>query len=493
MDYKLKYLKYRQKYLALKGQSSSMQIGGGSKLNSSGNSVRHTKAEYDALTPDEKKEFPFYCSDANPNLCTIHSDNYGLCKINPEDCNVYNGEHKNGTYGFYDDVKGDREELIKKGNASNYDLYKDDGSANMNDKDCSRLTLNAEKDYGIGDSIPNKFKIMSYNCWWNVKDDADLVKKQFSLDFFDTRIKDIGRIIMESDADVVCLQEVGQRTIDILNPIISSKYPNYYENPLKFDKDNNGSRNRSIETVCFSKYKVKSFKLFGVGGILSYSNSMLMLEFENLVVFNCYLQAGGIASPGQRDLWYHYSRCRYNEYLSIGKFMKDNKINKPIVVLGDFNTNLSASLEEAPELRAFKLLKLEDAWLNKYPDRENNSGYTEDTDVNHMRWNVKLEKKQKRIDGIFHTKNVLKTNEIVVLGKEPVKGVPDELMDNFKKYRIPSKATDTDIKFINGKTMFWPSDHFAVMAELEFDNKKTKRISKMFSSEDELDISIKFI
>ena len=28
---------------------------------------------------------------------------------------------------------------------------------------------------------------------------------------------------------------------------------------------------------------------------------------------------------------------------------------------------------------------------------------------------------------------------------------------------------------------------------LEFDNKKTKRISKMFSSEDDIDISIKFV
>jgi hypothetical protein len=164
--------------------------------------------------------------------------------------------------------------------------------------------------------------------------------------------------------------------------------------------------------------------------------------------------------------------------------MKDNKIKKPIVVLGDFNTNLSATFEEAPELRAFKLLGLEDAWLNKYSDRKNNPGYTEDTDVNHMRWNVKLEKKQKRIDGIFHTKNVLKTNEIVVLGKEPVKGVPDELMDKFKTYRIPPKATDADIKFIDGKTMFWPSDHFAVVANLEFVDKLP---------EDDSDISIRFI
>ena len=469
-----------------------MQIGGGSKLYSSGNSIKHTKVEYDALPEAEKKEFPFYCQDDKPNLCTIHSDNYGLCKTNPGDCDNYTGEN---TYGIYDGIKGDKDDLLDKGRTSGYDLYEygKDGK-----KDCSKLTVDHEENYSTGDDIPTKFKIMSYNCWWSMKTTNDPDVNKFHEDFFDTRIRDVARIIMESDADVVCLQECGQRTFDILNSVLSGKYPNYYENPLKFQENNNAPRFRSIETVCFSKYKVKSFKLLGVDGNLSYSNSMLMLEFNNLVVFDCYLQAGGKNSPGQRDLWYNYSRCRYNEYLSIGKFMKDNKILKPIVVLGDFNTNLSGTPEEAPELRAFKLLGLEDAWLSKYPNTATDPGYTEDTTVNLMRWNVKFEEKQKRIDGIFHTKDKIKTNEVFVLGRDPVAGVPSELMKKFKDIRIPSKGMtgaerDAKIRLTDGHTKFWPSDHFAVMAELEFDNKKTKRISKMFSSEDDIDISIKFV
>jgi endonuclease/exonuclease/phosphatase family metal-dependent hydrolase len=461
MDYKLKYLKYKEKYLELKG---AVQIGGVSKLNSAGNSVKHTKAEYDVLPEAERKEFPFYCGDANPHLCTIHSDNYGLCKKNPGDCDVYTGEH---TYGIYDNVNGDKDDLLANGRTSGYDLYEygKDGS-----KDCSKLTVNNERDYGLGDNIPQKFKIMSYNCWWSVKTTGKPDVDKFHLDFFDTRIRDIARIIMESDADVVCLQECGQRTFDILNSVLSAKYPNYYENPLSFQENNNAPRFRSIETVCFSKYKVKSFKLLGVGGNLSYSNSMLMLEFNNLVVFDCYLQAGGKNSPGQRDLWYNYSRCRYNEYLSIGKFMRDNHIEKPIVVLGDFNTNLS-SPEEAPELRAFGSLGLEDAWLSKYPNTVTHPGYTEDTTVNLMRWNVKFEEKQKRIDGIFHTKDKIKTNEVVVLGTNPIAGVNVELLEQFKNIRVygkPSAERDAKIRLTDGHTKFWPSDHFAVVADLEF-------------------------
>ena len=443
MDYKLKYIKYKEKYLKLKFQN------GGNKLNSSGNSIKYTKTEYDTLPETEKKEFPFYCENDKPNLCTIHTDNYGLCKTNPDECNTYSGEKQ---YATYDNINGDRDTNIAAGKRQGYDLYT---IATEADKDCSKLNLDAEQDYGVGENIPTKFKIISYNCWWNLKDGKDQTETDFHRDHFDIRINDVGRILMEADADVVCLQECGDRTFNILKKILEHKYPYSYENNTdKFQKNNDGTRKRSIETVCFSKYKVKSFKLFGVGGILRYNNSMLMLEFNNLVVFNVYLQAGGKNSLGQKDLWFNYSRCRYNEYLSIGKFMKDSGIQKPIVVLGDFNTNLSGTLDEAPELRAFKKLNLEDAWLNKYPNTIKDPGYTEDTQVNHMRWNVKFEEKQKRIDGIFHTKSVLKTNEIIVLGKDSVDDskVPSDLMVKFEKYRIPDVADkSTKIRSNAGK------------------------------------------
>ena len=66
---------------------------------------------------------------------------------------------------------------------------------------------------------------------------------------------------------------------------------------------------------------ISVFNLFGVEGNLSYNNSMLMIEFDDFIVFNVYLQAGTKNSPGQQNLWFNYSRCRYHEYLSIQNYI----------------------------------------------------------------------------------------------------------------------------------------------------------------------------
>ena len=213
----------------------------------------------------------------------------------------------------------------------------------------------------------------------------------FYMKFFYTRMGSIIENILLSEADIICLQEVGKLTFDLIYPLIQSTYPYFYENPLNFDSSNTGVRGRNLETVCVSKYPALSFKLFSVEGNLSYNNSMLMIEFDTFVVFNVYLQAGTRNSPGQRDLWFNYSRCRYNEYMSIKNYIDYNHISKPIIVLGDFNTNLNGEPNEWPELKAFGLMNLDDFWLKKY---DITSGLTEDTDINHMRWNVKFEEKK---------------------------------------------------------------------------------------------------
>lgn len=233
-----------------------------------------------------------------------------------------------------------RQELLDFGKKYGYNLYDNE------DKDCSKLIENSTKYYEGVFLVPRKFKIMTYNCWWSMKTTSDDKVNTFHLNFLRTRITNIARIINESSADIICLQEVGKLTFDILFKLLEHNYPFYYENPFETDNDNNGPRGRNLETICFTKFPAKGYKLFSVQGNLQYNNSMILLEFDNLIVFNVYLQAGTRNSPGQKDLWYNYSRCRFNEYLAIGKYVKDNKIKKPIIVLGDFNTNLNGNITE---------------------------------------------------------------------------------------------------------------------------------------------------
>jgi exonuclease III len=447
--YLFKYIKYKNKY----NKSKINNLNGGSKLYTRNISTEYTKDIYDKLNKDDQNKFPFYCPNNRSKLCGIETPNYGLCKSEETECNNYTGEN---TYLEYDLDDEERKDNYNFGQKFGYDIYKHEK------KDCSKLIVNST--YEANFLLPKKFKIMTYNCWWSIKKTSNETENDFHLKFFEIRMKNIAEIINKSDADIICLQEVGNLTFEILQPLLKENYKYYYENPFECNIDDNGPRGRSLETMCFSKYPVKSFKLFSVQGNLHYNNAMIMLEFDNLIIFNVYLQAGTRNSPGQKDLWFNYSRCRYNEYLAIGKYIKDNNIDKPMVVLGDFNTNLNGDFEEWPELKAFKQLKLVDSWLTK---NDNNSGFTENTKVNYMRWNVKFEEKIYRIDGIFYTKDKLKTNQIEILGNEPI-DIDKEMQQNFYDIRIPNKPNKDKLIRKNKKLQLWPSDHFAVMAELEF-------------------------
>jgi endonuclease/exonuclease/phosphatase family metal-dependent hydrolase len=456
MSYKEKYIKYKNKYTNLKneyiygGKLSYSVIG---NLNNFG--TKFSKDDYDKKTKKDQNNFPFYCDDDNPILCSIESSNFGLCKKNVFNCIKYSGEN---TYPIYDLSEPIRKERLEYGKQFNYKLYEN------KDKNCSTLVENSNGSYEGSFIIPKKFKIITYNCWWSLKVTGDTTKDEFHKEFFKIRIDNIAKIINESEADIICLQEVGELTFKILEPLLKNNYPYYYEIPFNVDKDDKGLRSRSVDTLCFSRFQAKGFKLFSVQGNLHYNNSMLMLEFDNLIIFNVYLQAGTRNSPGQKDLWFNYSRCRYNEYLAIGRYLKDNKINKPIVVLGDFNTNLNGTIDEWPELKAFKQLNLQDSWLEKY---DNNGGFTEDTSINLMRWNVKFEEKIYRIDGIFYTKDKLKTSNIKILGNIPI-DIDKDMQQKFKDIRIPEIPKKDELIRKNGdQIQLWPSDHFAVLAELE--------------------------
>lgn len=450
MDYAKKYYKYKFKYLELK---KHLMYGG--CIDTKEDSIKITQDKFISLPPEERNKFPFYCHDSTPNMCSLQTPNYGLCKKQKEECAEYTGEQ---TLPVYDISEQSRRDLYEFGKKYNYDLH--DSTNN-----CSRLKLDAYKEYDALEiatqTVPNNFKIMTYNLWSNLKNTDDEEHKKFDIKFFTMRMNEICRIIIASGADIVCLQEVSQKTFELIYPQLSQIYKFYYEIPFTPDRDNKGERKRSIETICFSKYEVKSYKLFGIEGNLSYNNSMLVLDFDKFIVFNVYLQAGTRNSPGQKDLWFHYSRCRYNEYLSIGKYLRENNITKPIIVLGDFNTNLNGKFDEWPELKAFDKLNLTDAWASL---NGKINGYTENTNVNLMRWNVKFEEKIYRIDGIFYTQNKFITENITILGDKPI-DIDSEMQHNFVKYRIPPNRSEL-IRYHEGKIKIWPSDHFAVVTSL---------------------------
>ena len=126
-------------------------------------------------------------------------------------------------------------------------------------------------------------------------------------------------------------------------------------------------------------------------------------EFDSIVIFNVYMQAGSKKSPGQKYKYQHYSRCRSQQLLFI-KSIIDSYKPKPCIVLGDFNFDLNGTIEDWPEKNIFNSIGLSDSWTKGLDE----SGLTENTDINHMRFNSKLEEKKLRYDAILYTKENIK-------------------------------------------------------------------------------------
>jgi len=407
MDYYSKYKKYKSKYMNLKG----------------GNLNRESCPE----------TAPFFCN-------TFDNANYGLCKESKDDCyKEYIGEQT--LPNIISDTSG---------SAFGYGDFEPT-------KNCRIYEINNSYEYDIQESkIPSTFKIITYNIWGKKKKGKTEEETLFEENFFNKRMESICKIIKNSNADIVCLQEVSNDSYEKLKEL-KEIYPYFYENPFQCDIDLHGNRKRDLETFIFSKYPCKKFSIISLQGNQNWNNSMSVIEFDNLIILNTYLQAGTKLSPGQEKKWFHYSRCRYNEFMSISDFLKKyNKGQKPIIMVGDFNTNLDGNEEDWPELKALKTLDLDDSWNNI-----TTNGNTENTDINRMRYYFKFQEKNVRVDGILFSKNMFNVKNAQIIGNESI-----ETTDEERKGFIDFRTNISKISNISDVN-FWPSDHFGVLAELE--------------------------
>ena len=322
---------------------------------------------------------------------------------------------------------------------------------------CATKKLDLKMKFNTSHIIPKNFKIMTYNIWGLIRgkgDHLDFVKDTMVL-----RMEKISEIILEDDPDIVCLQEMTNTSYEYLSKL-KSRYK-YCLEPNLNTNINKKERNRDVEVFVYSKYCPKQMKIYSITGNLGYNNCFMILEFHNLVIFNCYLQAGSKYSPGHdisnnNNNIKHYSRCRSQQINIIRKQI--NKYNKPIIMLGDFNMHLDGKIDEWSELESLNKCNICDAWvkLNKQ-----NNGFTEDTDINQMRWNIKFINKQVRFDGILY-KNLEPTN-IKLVGELPI--VLNKLMtEKFKKYFVHDYELNKDkIRYYKDDLLaLFPSDHFGI-------------------------------
>jgi len=257
--------------------------------------------------------------------------------------------------------------------------------------DETTLKVDYDQHYEDGEAGPSTFSCLTYNIW-------GLANSEKHKQLFTLRQPLLEKTLRSTGADLLCLQEMSAFAYHRLTPLIA-EYRFASEHPYPASA---ASRNRVVDTYFLSKYKPSRVTVYGLPGVLGYENCLLVIEYLNLVVFNLYNQAGSKHSPGQQHKWIHYSRCRFDILETIYDMIRRRYMAKSTLICGDFNFHLDGTRDEWPEvemLERLKALGFQDTFRTANPT---DPGFTEDTDLSHMRWNQKLMEKRLRYDGIFY-------------------------------------------------------------------------------------------
>ena len=388
-----------------------------------------TKDIFNNLPLDDKIKFPFYCPDNFPYLCGTNSNSFGLCKKTLEDCDN-------------DDCDGvipitaidNNNEGIKYGYIT----------ANLH-KRCKKIILDKNEICNHVSYIPLMFSIMTYNILGLPP------KNDFMLKIMNMRMNIIIKTILKNNPDIICFQEMSLISQNILNKRLCHIYKYQYERDYYFDEID--KRNREVETTIYSKYPILNYQVYGLQGNLRYNNSMIRAEYNDFVLYNIYLQAGSKNSPGQENYWFHYTRCRLDQIKRI-KELIDKEI-KPVIVCGDFNFHLDGGPEWLEKNEIDKYLN--DSWRNL----KKSDGYTENTNINTMRWNMKFKDKHVRYDGIFYKGKSIKPYHTKLVGLSSL-----YLNKKMSEKFISQFTTDKNkVKYHNGLIKIFGSDHFGVLCK----------------------------
>jgi exonuclease III len=340
---------------------------------------------------EERSKVSSLCPEGTPILCGVKSVARGLCVKTAKACRRRTLKKRPVPLNR---VRNER------GAAFGY-TEADLGSSCYFSNTSLKRDYHAE--YDDGEPVPETFSCVTYNIW-------GLAIQEKNQKLFSMRQPILEETIRNTHADIMCLQEMSVFAYEQLKDFIGT-YKFASEVPFTATTE---ERNRSVEVYLLSKYKPSAISIYGIKGVLSYENSLMVVEYPNLVIFNLYSQAGSKYSPGQEQKWIHYARCRYDILQTIYDMFQRRYKRKNCILCGDFNFDLDGPVAEWPEkamIQKFIRSGFVDTYRKIYPDPKKHPGYTEDTRINFMRYNQKLIEKQVRYDAILY-RAVKKTHQI---------------------------------------------------------------------------------
>jgi len=356
----------------------------------------------------------------------------------------------------------------------------------------------------VGDTIPSTFSIVTLNAMGIYRGEpVEINNGKYNgnnpaLILMSLRAKIIRDYLTSEKPDIICFQEMSQVFLDLLYTVELKKiYPHYYEKNLNKPMTNR-EPTKDIEVFIMTKYEPKKVSVYALKGNLNYTCSLGIYEFNNLVIFNAYMQAGSKNSAGQKYFWKNYSRCRGQQFSFIKNLIEKYKKERSggIILLGDFNFDINVigtpDKDEWPESNVLKNIGLTDSWLSKHKSKKHwGAGLTENTEINTMRFNSKLEEKMYRYDGVFFNKDkmtVVNSKTILTDGVN----LADKYNYAYENEIIPKfvKSNEELMRKIktnhDGGYDIFASDHFGVYSSFRYKklacNNKTKKIKREFTT-----------
>jgi len=430
--YLKKYLKYKNKYLNLQ-----KQIGGNHGI---------------------KEKISWKCSEPNKILCPRNSINLGLCTDSIEKCDDVTIDGQLPSIEITSESeRTEYEKAIEKGKEKGYT------DTNLN-KSCYGVeNIKVYKHDKKDNKIPDIFSIITLNAMGIIRGNGDKII------LMKERVKLLVDQILSSDPvpDILCFQEMSTEFYDELYKQIGSIYQFSNHQVLGEIKSDD------VTNFIISKYNPIRTKFVKLKGNLFYPNSLGIYEFENLVVFNVYLQAGSVSSLGQKNKWKHYSRCRIHELIYISNIIKE--YNKPFIILGDFNFDLNDTNGIIfPEIEHLKKIMEDNNCVDSFKYINPVSrGLTEDTDINSLRWNDKFEIKKYRYDAIFSNYRLTPINSKLFANIPKILDT-EENINAYVNVFVKDKINNPKLKYIgpvdNKQYELFVSDHFGVLSQFHIKN-----------------------
>lgn len=398
------------------------------------------------------------CPPEAPCFCSKGTRQQGLCVKTKADCDRLNVEPRIAPLPPTEDRSGARYGYVDQ--YLSHSCYLDAAAV--------RANTDYEAVFDDGEPVPESFSFLTYNIW-------GLARTEEHKHLFGLRRELLVRTILEANADLCFMQEMSVFAYEQLaDPLIhridpTTGQPLYaFASEVPYPASGSRSveeRNRIVEVYCMSKYRPSRIRVIGIEGVLGYKNSLMIVEYPNLVVLNLYNQAGSRSSPGQTHKWLHYSRCRAEILQTIHDIIDTDYHEANIVLCGDFNFHLDGARSDWPELAAMRRI-LHMGFVDTFRHRNPyDPGYTEDTDLNYMRWNQKLIEKKYRFDAVF-AKGPWFIRDARLVGTESqlLDAIESEwFLKNISEFVPGGVKTLAGIR--DGLVPINPSDHFGVLTK----------------------------